>query len=248
MGYNLKTIPACRDNYGGVRDTDAIRFLVYHYTANDGDTAEANGNYFASHTVQASAHYFVDDDTVVCSVPESMTAWSVGGEKWADCPQTGGGTLFGRCTNYNSISVEMCDTVRDGRFDFTEKTLENAAALGREIMARYGLDADHVVRHFDVNGKHCPGLAGWWGRDGGEWKKFKERLEENMTGAEIYMKLREYLITEGCPGWAKAEYAKAVEMGITDGSAPMLPVPRYQAALMAKKAVEIALKAEEEKA
>ena len=37
-------------------------------------------------------------------------------------------------------------------------------------------------------------------------------------------------------------------MGITDGSAPMLPVPRYQAALMAKKAVEIALKAEEEKA
>ena len=74
MGYNLKTIPACRDNYGGERDTDAIRFLVYHYTANDGDTAEANGNYFASHTVQASAHYFVDDDTVVCSVPESMTA------------------------------------------------------------------------------------------------------------------------------------------------------------------------------
>ena len=69
-----------------------------------------------------------------------------------------------------------------------------------------------------------------------------------MTGAEIYMKLREYLITEGCPDWAKAEYAKAVEMGITDGSAPMLPVPRYQAALMAKKAVEIALKAEEEKA
>ena len=240
MGYNLKTIPADRDNYGGRRDTDAIRFLVYHYTANDGDTAEANGNFFASHTVQASAHYFVDDDTVVCSVPESMTAWSVGGEKWADCPQTGGGTLFGRCTNYNSISVEMCDTVRDGRFDFTEKTMENAAALGREIMARYGLDADHVVRHFDVNGKHCPGAAGWWGRDSSQWTIFKERLEDNMTGEEIYGKLNDYLSAQPCPDWAAAELKEAVDAGITDGTRPMELIPRYQAAIMAKRAAKIA--------
>ena len=240
MGYNLKTIPACRDNYGGVRDTDAIRFLVYHYTANDGDTAEANGNYFASHTVQASAHYFVDDDTVVCSVPESMTAWSVGGEKWADCPQTGGGALFGRCTNYNSISVEMCDTVRDGRFDFTEKTLENAAALGREIMARYGLDADHVVRHFDVNGKHCPGAVGWWGRDSPQWIIFKERLEDDMTGEEIFEKLNDYLSAQPCPDWAAAELKEAVDAGVTDGTRPMELIPRYQAAIMAKRAAKIA--------
>lgn len=225
-----------------------MRYIVVHYTANDGDTAAGNAGYFAANRVGASAHYFVDDGNIVSSVPEDTAAWAVGGKKWPDCGETGGGTLYGLCGNGNSVSVELCDTLRDGKYDFTEATLRNAAELIRELMAKYGVTPDRVVRHFDVNGKHCPGLAGWWGRDDGEWKKFKERLEENMTGAEIYMKLREYLITEGCPGWAKAEYAKAVEMGITDGSAPMLPVPRYQAALMAKKAVEIALKAEEEKA
>ena len=54
--------------------------------------------------------------------------------------------------------------MRDGRFDFTEKTLENAAALGREIMARYRLDADHVVRAFDVNSKSTAGRSRLVGR------------------------------------------------------------------------------------
>ena len=38
------------------------------------------------------------------------------------------------------------------------------------------------------------------------------------------------------PGWAKAEYQEAIDLGITDGSRPNAPVTRLEAALMALRA------------
>ena len=42
----LKTNLANRNNYGAKRSTSKIKYIVIHYTANDGDTDEGNGNYF----------------------------------------------------------------------------------------------------------------------------------------------------------------------------------------------------------
>ena len=64
--------------------------------------------------------------------------------------------------------------------------------------------------------------------------------EETMTGKEIYDKLTEYTETLEVPAWAKEELEKAKVAGITDGSAPMQLIPRYQAALMAYRAYELA--------
>lgn len=61
---------------------------------------------------------------------------------------------------------------------------------------------------------------------------------ENMTGEQIYDKLTEYLAKQSAPDWAKAELAEAVKLGITDGTAPMALIPRYQAAIMALRAVK----------
>ena len=36
---------------------------------------------------------------------DSLAAWSVGGNKY---PGTKGGSVYGKCTNYNSINIEMC--------------------------------------------------------------------------------------------------------------------------------------------
>ena len=46
MGYTLKTNIANKNNYGSKRATSKIKYLVVHYTANDGDTDEANAKYF----------------------------------------------------------------------------------------------------------------------------------------------------------------------------------------------------------
>ena len=113
MSYVFRTLMADEGNMGGRRAPSSVRYLVYHYTANDGDTAMANARYFARNRVAASARYFVDDAEVVRSVPEERTAWAVGGRKWDDCADTGGGAFYGRCVNANSISIEMCDTARD---------------------------------------------------------------------------------------------------------------------------------------
>ena len=66
--------------------------------------------------------------------------------------------------------------------------------------------------------------------------------EDDMTGEEIYKKLIEYLAEKPAPDWAKAELQEAMNTGITDGAAPMTLIPRYQAAIMAKRAVDAAIK------
>lgn len=172
MATAVKEVLAHAGNRGGPRSAEDIRYLVIHYTGNDGDTAAANARYYRDTVVGASAHYFVDDDGAYRSVPELTAAWAVGGKKWADCARTGGGTLYGVVTNGNSISVELCDTRRDGVYGASEETLRNAAALCREIMARYKIPPERVVRHFDVTGKHCPAYM----MDQGAWAAFKARL------------------------------------------------------------------------
>ena len=173
MSYTLKDQLANPRNYGGSRAASQIRYLVYHYTGNDGDMAANNAKYFQNNIVKASAHYFVDDTTVWRSVPDLKVAWSVGGSKYANADKTGGGTMYGVITNTNSLSIEMCDTIRNGVYQASEATLANAAALGRALMEKYGIPIENVYRHFDVTGKHCPSYL----VNAQKWAEFKKRLE-----------------------------------------------------------------------
>lgn len=156
MSYVLKTNLSNRNNYGGNRSTSAIKYIPIHYTANDGDTDEANGNYFNKNIVNASAHYFIDDDSVTNSVPDNYVAYAVGGSKYKDCSSTGGGKFYGKCTNANSLSIELCDTVKNQIIYPSQKTINNAIDFCKMKMVQYGINKAHVIRHFDVNGKRCP--------------------------------------------------------------------------------------------
>ena len=108
-----------RANYGGMR-AQMIRYIVIHYTGNDGDSAESNAKYFKQVlNPVASAHFFVDDDSIVCSVPEEFVAYHCGAAKY----------YHPKCRNANSIGVELCDTHRNGVIEPSEQTLRNAAEL-----------------------------------------------------------------------------------------------------------------------
>ena len=157
----IKVKQAHRSNYGNSRPTSNIKYLVIHYTSNDGDTDEANGKYFADNVVKASAHYFVDDDSITQSVPDNYAAWAVGGNKYASCSRTGGGTYYKICTNSNSLSIEICDDVKNGKVYPSAKTIENALELAKVLMKKYNIPVSNVIRHFDVTGKLCP--AYWCG-------------------------------------------------------------------------------------
>lgn len=204
----IKVDIAARKNYGNRRKTKDIKYLVIHYTGNDGDSAKGNANYFKTHIVEASAHYFVDDRGVIQSVPDDFAAYSVGGRKYPSCGKTGGGRFYGKCTNENSINVELCDTRKNGKFDFSEETLDNAADLCRVLLKKYNIPVDNIIRHFDVTGKNCPAP---FVSDGKAWEAFQERIvdevkyyEEKKDVPKWAQPMVQDMIDKGCFGDTKA--------------------------------------------
>lgn len=190
-------------NHGGVRDVNNIKYIVIHYTANLGDTAKNNADYFAREKVRASAHYFVDENEIWASVPIEKVAWHCGG----GLQGSGGHTFHGKCTNTNSIGVEICMLAKNAVI--RKGSIQNAAVLVKELMKHYGIDADHVIRHYDVTGKQCPAPMV---TDQGLWQDFKNSLTEQKE--EVEMRYKYY---DDMPDWAKPTISKLVKKGLLKG-------------------------------
>lgn len=168
MALKFKKEMAHKSNYGGTRSVNDIKYIVIHYTGNNGDTAANNCRYFQGANRNASAHYFVDGgEYVYKSVPVKSVAWSVGGFY----SQSGGaGSFHEKCTNANSLSIEMCNCVKS----VPEKVFDQTVELTRFLMDKYNVPPSRVIRHWDVNGKDCP--ARWVGKNNDGWDKFKRAI------------------------------------------------------------------------
>ncbi|MEA4954361.1 MAG: peptidoglycan recognition family protein [Pseudoflavonifractor sp.] len=179
-----------------------VAWLVIHYVGALGD-AEQNAYYYGNTPgIGASAHYFVDhgpDAGIWGSVPESRVA--------GHCGRTDGRYKHPSCRNANSIGIEMCCHKRaDGTWYFDAATVDRTVELARDIMARYGIDTDHVLRHYDVTGKVCPAP---FVQDTAAWEVFKARLDEP---GEEEMKIYNYV--KDMPEWAQEAATKAIAAGI----------------------------------
>ena len=193
-------------NYRAGR-TQPVRYIVMHYTANNGDTARNNCDYYHRvGSLQASAHYFVDEHGAMQSVRECDTAWHCGARAY----------WHPECRNANSIGIEMCSRKRaDGSYYIKPETVVNAAALAREIMQRYGIDTDHIVRHYDVTGKRCPMP---WVDDPAQWTAFLAMLTpENTTTDEEDDDMVRYSKIEDVPDWAQDTVRALMDAGALKG-------------------------------
>ena len=157
------------------RRTRKIEYIVIHYTGAAG-TAKNNIDYFNAADRQASADFFVGFQGEIWQYNPDISkqySWHCGGGRQS----SKGGTFFGRCTNGNSIGIELCTFKNNGTWAFKPETMTAAANLVRWLMQEYGVSIDHVIRHFDVTGKNCPGVPGW-GYTGGSaiWEAWKRRL------------------------------------------------------------------------
>ena len=193
-------------NYRAGR-TQPVRYIVMHYTANNGDTARNNCDYY--HRVgglQASAHYFVDEYGAMQSVREGDTAWHCGARAY----------WHPECRNGNSIGIEMCSRKRaDGSYYIKPETVANAATLAKDIMQRYGIDTDHVLRHYDVTGKRCPMP---WVDDPAQWAAFLAMLTpQNTTVEEDDDDMVRYNKIEDVPDWAQDTVRALVDAGALGG-------------------------------
>ena len=139
-----------------------IKYIVIHYTAgitSKPGTAKSTAKYFAKETAKASADFIIDDENIVQYNPDikNRYCWHCGGSKY----KTKGGSLYKVCTSANSIGIEMCSTnftkkvtsPNDANWYFTDAVIDNCVELTKKLMEEYNIKPDHVIRHYDVNGK-----------------------------------------------------------------------------------------------
>lgn len=175
------------------------KYIVIHYTCSTTSVAGSAlkvKNVFAKR--QASSDFVVDDGGAVQLNPDLLKygTWHCGDKK---NPYSKGGQYYGKCTNRNSIGIEVCSNLKKGfsthsanneGWYYSAATLDNLVKLVRELMKVYNIPKERVIRHYDVSGKVCPGIIGWnnepiYSQDdkktkefsnSTEWLKFKSRL------------------------------------------------------------------------
>lgn len=178
-----------------------IKYLAIHYTAGG---SSAPGRAIAmkntwEKTHRASADFGVDDRDMVQFNPDPKNyyCWSVGDKK----STTSGGASIKDGKNSNTISIEICSTLKKGAdaskpnhegWYYTEEALNNGIKLAKILMKKYNIPIERVVRHYDISGKLCPGILGYnngalYNIDGtrsnkknnsDKWKEFKEKLKK----------------------------------------------------------------------
>lgn len=122
-------------------EADPVTGIVIHYTANPGSTAQQNRDYFNSlqdgHGTSVSSHFVVGlDGEIVQCIP----TWEI--------------AYASNERNHDTISIECCHPDETGKF--TDATYISIVKLTAFLCAKNGLNADAVIRHYDVTGKNCP--------------------------------------------------------------------------------------------
>lgn len=118
-----------------------VKDIFVHYTANPGTSAAQNRSYFAQqkdmHEASVSAHFIIGyNGEIIQCVPLDEIAYAV------------------QTRNYDSISIECCYKAADG--SFTQETYDSLISLLSWLTEAYGLDTEHILRHYDCGGKKCP--------------------------------------------------------------------------------------------
>lgn len=173
-----------------------VKYLVIHYTSNNGDTAKNNADYFAREKVGASAHYFCDESEIWQSVKDTDTAWHCGAKTYKH-PE---------CRNSNSIGIEICMNDKSGKV--RQGSIDTAAELARYLMKRYGILLANVIRHHDVTGKDCPAPMV---SDPELWDAFKKSLIKEDDD-EV-----RYKYYDDMPDWAQPTVKKLMDKGYIKG-------------------------------
>lgn len=144
----------------GLALTTNPQYIVIHYTANPGSTAEQNRNYFENlkdtRETYASAQFVIGlEGEIIQCVPCNEMAY---------------------CSNNLNdicISIEMCHP--DDTGNFNDATYNNCVYLVAQLMNYYHLDMDHLIRHYDVTGKNCPK---YFVEHEDRWEVFKGFVQE----------------------------------------------------------------------
>ena len=142
-----------------------VKGIVVHYVANPCSTALENRKYFeslkdqnGSSATSVSSHFVIGlEGEVVQCIPLSEVAYASNNR------------------NSDTISIECCHPDETGKFyDSTYQTLVNLSAY---LCSEFKLEAEDVIRHYDVTGKACPK---YFVDHEDAWEQFHKDVEEAL--------------------------------------------------------------------
>lgn len=149
------------------------KYIVVHYVGAV-STAKNNADYFYSAYRGASAHYFVDENSIWQVVDDLDSAWHCGSET--------GVYYHSECRNTNSIGIEMCVKKKNSKWYFEDATVNNTIELIKYLMDKYDIPVSNVIRHYDVTHKKCPEP---YVRDAAAWNAFKAKLTSGGSNSVV---------------------------------------------------------------
>lgn len=136
-----------------------VRKIVLHWTANPGASAESHQRYFNGNAIKnktyASAHIFVDGKEAICIIPLDEVAYHANDHY----ERNSSGTVYRGIpelepnANKLSIGVEMC-VEKDGTI--SQATISRTVKVIAELCKMFKLNANDIVRHYDITHKPCP--------------------------------------------------------------------------------------------
>lgn len=228
-----------------------IDTVTIHCTAGQ-CTIESLGNLFYKTSVQASSNYGIDlNGKIGMFVEEHQRSW---------CSSN-------RSNDNRAITIEVSSD-NFHPYKVSDKAYNSLIDLLVDICLRndieklvWSFDKKERVNHLngcnmtvhrDFANKECPGDY-LYNLHPTIVKEVNKRLEDERMNIDkflneiteeqllkLYKKLDAVLAKRSLPlSWdAEKELKEAVELGITDGSNPMSLIPRYQAAIMAKRSLK----------
>ena len=151
MQHIIDHIPLSRTHRPGIKITPIS--LTIHNTGNPKSTDTNEHDWLTNphNDRYASAHVFIDENSVTECIPLDEMAYHSGSQKG----------------NLTSLSLEICEV---GNY---HQTLENAKEWIIDLLKSRGWTTLQLKRHFDWSGKICPRLFAE-----NNWKKWDEFVNE----------------------------------------------------------------------
>lgn len=171
--------------------------VVIHETATPGATAANEYRYFAGGYRGASAHYFVDDKTILRVIPENEMAWHAG-----------------PTANKQYLSIELCHFKEAARF---EEVWKRGVWLAADMCRRYGWDPDKAIRSHAWVSKTWRETdhmdpEGYFAAHGKSMEQFIADVKKELAGRAI--KEVPSVFQDIAGHWAEGEIRAAADIGL----------------------------------
>ena len=129
-----------------------VKAIIIHWTSSTGYNAKAENviRYWNNTNRYGSAHYIVDEEKIINTIPETDIAYHVGGKNYTDLALDLMDPYM--TPNYVCLGIEMCFYKNNNH----EITTNTTAKLCADLIVKYDLETNDIFRHFDITGKKCP--------------------------------------------------------------------------------------------